>query len=164
VSKLADKQGLVSCNWEFGYTNKFVALAERLDIFRLEAIATNGRMIPSFTERTSVGWISDSWTQKEWDCFGWRSLQLGKGEHFGWGLLWLGEVDQAPFSVILLNLPYNWGKAQETSVMVAGSVVLAWLLCCGYPRLVCWPSVLLCCLCMTLIRPWLTDMPSTLPN
>jgi hypothetical protein len=43
-------------------------------MFRLEAIAIGGRIIPlgylSFVKRTLFGWMSGSKTQKGWDNFG----------------------------------------------------------------------------------------------
>jgi hypothetical protein len=45
-------------NWQCAYANRIVVLAEGLDVFRLWAIVTGGRMIPSdnfsFAKRTSV--------------------------------------------------------------------------------------------------------------
>jgi hypothetical protein len=50
-------------------------------MFRLRPFSTGGRMIRSgnlsFAKRTSVGWMSASWTQKCCDHFGWRPLRLG---------------------------------------------------------------------------------------
>jgi hypothetical protein len=46
-------------NWGHAYGNRFVVLAEGLDMFRLGAFGTGGNMNPSgnlfFTERTLVG-------------------------------------------------------------------------------------------------------------
>lgn len=34
------------------------------------------------------------------------------GDHFGWGTQWLGKVGNAPFSVLLSQLAYNWLKPE----------------------------------------------------
>jgi hypothetical protein len=41
------KQSLINCNWGCAYANRIVVLAQGLDMFRLGAIAHDGRMIPS---------------------------------------------------------------------------------------------------------------------
>jgi hypothetical protein len=52
------KQILMNSIWEYAYAKVFVVLAEGLDMFRLRANATGGRIIPpgnsTFTKRTSV--------------------------------------------------------------------------------------------------------------
>jgi hypothetical protein len=52
------KQILKDSNWAYDYANWFIVLAEYLDMFRLGAIAADGKMNPSgnlsFTNRTLV--------------------------------------------------------------------------------------------------------------
>jgi hypothetical protein len=65
---------LINCNLGCAYANRIVVLAEGLDMFRLGAIATVGRMIPSgnfsFTKRTLVEWMPGNSTQNGWHRFG----------------------------------------------------------------------------------------------
>jgi hypothetical protein len=56
--------GALKYNWGCVYASGIFIVAEGLDMFKLEAIATDRRMIPSgnlsFTKRTLVGWMSGS--------------------------------------------------------------------------------------------------------
>jgi hypothetical protein len=56
------EKGTMYNNGGYAYTNRFVVLAEGLDMFRLGAIAAGGNPNPSCNlscmKRTLVGWLS----------------------------------------------------------------------------------------------------------
>jgi hypothetical protein len=58
------KHKLINCNWGCVHAYSIAIWAQGLDIFRLEAAAADGRMIPSgnlfFVKGSLFGWISGS--------------------------------------------------------------------------------------------------------
>jgi hypothetical protein len=67
----------------YAYGNGFVVLAVGLDMFRLAAIVTGGKMKStdnvSFTKRTSVVWMPGSWTQRDRIAFAEGLCERGRG-------------------------------------------------------------------------------------
>jgi hypothetical protein len=69
-------------NWGCTYAKVIIVLAEGLDTFRPGPTA-GGRMIPpdnmSFAKRILVAWMTETWSQKGCDHFGWSSQQCVRG-------------------------------------------------------------------------------------
>jgi hypothetical protein len=99
-------------------------LAEGLYMFRLRAVATGWKMVPSgnlsFTKTTVVGWMSGSWTQKGWDSFV-LMASATRGESFWLKPPWFGNAGCTPFELysgICPSTEDNHGKPQSGSRVV----------------------------------------------
>jgi hypothetical protein len=112
----------------------------------------------SFMKKTLARWISESWTQKRWDRFGWRRLLLG-GNNSSWGPPRLGEAGRAHFSNYTLAFASQLRKSTENLSQGSWLVSDASLRRLG--RLIRgsldWPAehVPLVCLWVTSVSPWL---------
>jgi hypothetical protein len=80
------KGNLPNSSWGYAYVNGVRVLAEGLDVFRLGRIAIGGKMNPpgnlSFANRTLVGWMSASFTQRDEITLAEGLCDL-EGYHFG---------------------------------------------------------------------------------